>query len=111
MKRLSALVLLAASAAATFCQAPNKQLQGLEEYLRQQGFSSYREQSSTWGKGITHKLGAGFHFYITDNPPMHESMSQEQREKAVHRLWSRLHPPHLCPPRSGSRGKSPLRIP
>ena len=62
MKRLSALVLLAASAAAAFCQKPNKQLQGLEEYLRQQGFSSYREQSSTWGKGITHKLGAGFHF-------------------------------------------------
>ena len=84
MKRLSALVLLAASAAATFCQAPNKQLQGLEEYLRQQGFNSYREQSSTWGKGITHKLGAGFHFYITDTPPMHESMSQEQRETAVH---------------------------
>ncbi len=84
MKRLSALVLLAAFVAAAFSQEPNKQLQRLEEYLRQQGFSTYREQSSMWRRGITHKLGAGFHFYITDNPPMHESMSQEQREKAVH---------------------------
>ena len=72
MKRLSALVLLAASAAAAFCQEPNKQLQRLEEYLRQQGFGSSREQSTTWGKGITHKMSTGFHFYITDNPPMHE---------------------------------------
>ena len=84
MKRLSALVLLAAFVAAAFSQEPNKQLQRLEEYLRQQGFSSYREQSSMWGRGITHKLGAGFHFYITDTPPMHESMSQEQKEKAIH---------------------------
>ena len=84
MKRLSALVLLAAFVAAAFSQEPNKQLQRLEEYLRQQGFSTYREQSSMWGRGITHKLGAGFHFYITDTPPMHESMSQEQKEKAFH---------------------------
>lgn len=84
MKRLSALVLLAAFVAAAFSQEPNKQLQRLEEYLRQQGFSSYREQSSMWHRGITHKLGAGFHFYITDTPPMHESMSQEQKEKAIH---------------------------
>lgn len=84
MKRLSALVLLAAFVAAAFSQEPNKQLQRLEEYLRQQGFSSYREQSSMWGRGITHKLGAGFHFYITDTPPMHESMSQEQKERAIH---------------------------
>jgi len=84
MKRLSALVLLAAFVAAAFSQEPNKQLQRLEEYLRQQGFSTYREQSSMWHRGITHKLGAGFHFYITDTPPMHESMSQEQKEKAIH---------------------------
>ena len=84
MKRLSALVLLAASAAAAFCQEPNKQLQRLEEYLRKQGFSSSREQSTTWGRGITHKMNTGFHFYITDNPPMHESMSQKQREKAIY---------------------------
>lgn len=81
MKRLLAIVLLAASAAAAFSQEPNKQLQRLEEYLKQQGFSTYRKQSSTWGRGITHKLGTGFHFYITPDPPMDESMSQEQ---AIH---------------------------
>ena len=84
MKKILVFTLLVTSVAAMFCQEPNKKLQRLEEYLKQQGFSTWREQSSTWGRGITHEMGAGFNLYITSNPPMHESMSQEQREKYIH---------------------------
>lgn len=50
MKRILAIIFLAAFAVVAFCQEPNKQLRQLEKYLNEQGYEVKHSQSNAGGK-------------------------------------------------------------
>ena len=50
MKRIFAIIFLAAFAVVAFCQEPNKQLRQLEKYLNEQGYEVKHSQSNAGGK-------------------------------------------------------------
>ena len=87
MRRILAIMLLAAFSVAALCQEPNKQLQELEKYLKQQGFTPEHKQSTVWGEGLTHQWSLS-HTVYTMKVHRDTSKSEEENQRLAHHIDS-----------------------
>ena len=87
MRRILAIMLLAAFSVAALCQGPSKQLQELEKYLKQQGFTPEHKQSTVWGEGLTHQWSLS-HTVYTMKAYRDESKSEEENQRIAHHIDS-----------------------